>query len=58
MQYDAKNEYLQSEGDNYFECNLKKNEHEKATIGTQIFYEFIHKQCEGGGGDIFQRGKE
>lgn len=49
MKHDAKMEYLQFEGDNYFERNLNKNLQKETTMGAQLFYEFISRQIGGGG---------
>ncbi len=49
IHYDAKTEYLQFEGDNYFERNLEKNQQREATLGAQLLYGFISSQMRGGG---------
>ena len=48
MRHDAKMEYLQFEGDNYFERNFNKNSQKETTMGAQLFYEFISRQIGGG----------
>lgn len=44
MQGDAKAEYLQVEGDKYFERNLKADDQLEATLGAKIFCDFICNQ--------------
>ena len=41
MQGDAKAEYLQVEGDKYFERNLKADDPLEVTLGAKIFCDFI-----------------
>lgn len=48
VQYDAKKEYLQSEGDSYFERNFESHNHTDASIGVKLFYNFICNQIGGG----------
>lgn len=56
INYDAKTEYLQLEGDNYFERNLDKNQQREATLGAQLLYGFISSQMRGGG--VFSTGQK
>lgn len=44
----AKIQYLQTEGDSYFERNLDANQKREASIGTKLFYDFICNQNRGG----------
>lgn len=48
VQYNAKREYLQSEGDAYFERNFEAQKRQKTSTGVGMFYDFVCNQMGGG----------
>lgn len=49
MACDAKREYLEREGDSYFERNFNTQKNHGESVGIKLFYEFICRQMAGEG---------